>query len=88
MATIYIGNFPYTTTEKDLRDLLTGRNIKRVNIVMDKEAGRPKGFGFVELESEKDARDAVRDFNGTDFGGRRLKVDMAKEDRRGAQKRR
>jgi RNA recognition motif-containing protein len=84
-ATVYVGNFPYNTTEQELRDLFTPREIRRVTVVMDRsqEPPRPKGFAFVEFANESDAKSAIGALNGTMFGGRTLKVDAANERTRG-----
>lgn len=89
---IFVGNFPFNKTEQDLRDLFQPRNIVDVRIVNDRDSGRSRGFGFVEFASDDEAADALS-LNGSDWGGRELKVDFATErpkrdgDRRGGQHR-
>jgi RNA recognition motif-containing protein len=78
---LYVGNLPFTADENQIRDLFTGSNrtVSDVKIVTDRETGRPRGFGFVEMGSPEDADGAIRDLNGKDFGGRALTVNEAKE---------
>ena len=76
---IYVGNLPFSATESDIRDLF-GKygTVDSVAIVLDRETGRPRGFGFVELAPDARAQDAIRDLNGTDLQGRAIKVNEAK----------
>ncbi|MCA9771797.1 MAG: RNA-binding protein, partial [Myxococcales bacterium] len=78
---LYVGNLSYDTTEDTLRALFgaDGRNVTDVHIVMDRETGRPRGFAFVEMASDADAKAAVQSMNGREVDGRTLKVDEAKE---------
>ena len=80
---IYVGNIPFSATEQDLRDLF-GRHgeIASVSVITDRETGRARGFAFVEMNEASDASDAIRALDGTDMGGRSLRVNEA-EDRRG-----
>jgi len=76
---VYVGNLPYTTTEDDLRNLFAPyANLKSVSIVTDRDTGRSRGFGFVDIEDAK-AVHAIEQLNQTDFGGRNLVVNEAKE---------
>lgn len=77
-CTIYIGNMHYETVEADLIHFLHPRRTKRITIPMDKDTGRPRGFGFVEFETEADALSAVQDLDNTEFGGRTVKISIAK----------
>lgn len=81
---LYVGNLSFSSTEGDLRDLF-GRhgNVESVNVITDRETGRPRGFAFVEMEDG--AEDAMRALDGTDFGGRTIKVNEA-QDRRGGRR--
>ncbi len=81
---IYVGNLPFTASEDEIRDLFADHGeVKNVNIIMDRDTGRPRGFAFVEMDQEG-AEKAVAAVNGMDFGGRSLKVDLAKpRDNRG-----
>ncbi len=80
---IYVGNLPFSSTEADLRNLF-GRHgaVESVSVVTDRETGRLRGFAFVEMQRASDAGDAIRALDGSDLGGRTLKVNEAR-DRRG-----
>jgi len=76
---LYVGNLPYSVTELDLRDLFaTAGTVTEAKIVTDRETGRPRGFGFVEM-SRADATRAIQSLNGKDMGGRPLRVNEAQE---------
>ena len=80
---LYVGNLPYAVTELDLRDLFGGiGTVTDAKIVTDRETGRPRGFGFVEMSTEDEARKAIEEINGRDVQGRQGAVKEA-EDRRG-----
>jgi RNA recognition motif-containing protein len=80
---LYVGNLPYAVTELDLRDLFGGvGTVTDAKIVTDRETGRPRGFGFVEMSTEDEARKAIEEMNGRDVQGRQVAVKEA-EDRRG-----
>jgi RNA recognition motif-containing protein len=78
---LYVGNLPFTADENAIRELFStsGRSVTEVKLVTDRDTGRPRGFGFVEMGSSDDADGAIRDLNGRDFGGRPLTVNEAKE---------
>ena len=78
---LYVGNLPFTADENSIRELFStsGRSVSEVKLVTDRDTGRPRGFGFVEMGSSEDADGAIRDLNGRDFGGRPLTVNEAKE---------
>ncbi len=80
---IYVGNLPFSSSEDDLKDVF-GRHgaVASVNIITDRETGRPRGFAFVEMEEANAADDAIRALDGSDLGGRNIKVNEA-QDRRG-----
>ena len=82
---IYVGNLPFSSTEADLRDVF-GRHggVESVSIITDRETGRPRGFAFVEMEEASAAADAIRALDGTDLGGRNIRVNeaQARRDRR------
>ena len=82
---IYIGNLPFSSTEADLKDAF-GRHgaVESVNLITDRETGRPRGFAFVEMEEASAADDAIRALDGSDLGGRTIKVNEAKDRRTGA----
>jgi RNA recognition motif-containing protein len=81
---IYIGNLPFSSTETDLQDLF-GRHgtVESVNVIMDRETGRPRGFAFVEMESASAAADAIRALDGSELGGRNLRVNEAQDRNQG-----
>lgn len=80
---LYVGNLPYSVTELDLRDLFSGLGtVTDAKIITDRETGRPRGFGFVEMSSDEEARKAIEELNGRDVQGRQVAVKEA-EDRRG-----
>jgi RNA recognition motif-containing protein len=68
---LYVGNLPFTADETQIRDLFAqnGRTVSEVKLVTDRDTGRPRGFGFVEMGTSEDADGAIRDLNA-DFGGR------------------
>jgi RNA recognition motif-containing protein len=78
---LYVGNLPYDTDEEELRRLFEGdgRSVSQVSIVTDRDTGRPRGFAFVEMSSQKDAEAAISTLNGQEFGGRSLVVNEARE---------
>jgi len=80
---LYVGNIPFSATEDDLRDLF-GRhgNVESVNVITDRDTGRPRGFAFVEMEDVNSAKDAIRALDGSELGGRNIRVNEA-QDRRG-----
>ena len=87
---LYVGNFPYNTTNEELEQKFSehGEVIEAI-IINDRETGRSKGFGFVTM-SEEDANKAKEALDDTDFGGRKLRVNEArpKEERRPGEDRR
>ena len=80
---LYVGNLPFTSTEEDLRALF-GRHgsVDSVNVIMDRETGRPRGFAFVEMTEASAATDAIKALDGTDLGGRSMKVSEAQDKQR------
>ena len=81
---LYVGNLPFSSTEEDLRDTF-GRHggVDSVAIITDRETGRPRGFAFIEMEDESGAADAIRALDGSDLGGRNIKVNEAQDKNRG-----
>ncbi|EFI35715.1 RNP-1 like RNA-binding protein [Desulfonatronospira thiodismutans ASO3-1] len=80
MTNLYVGNLPWSTTEAQLRDLFAEYGeVSSAKIIEDRETGRSRGFGFVEMENGAD--EAIESLNGTDFGGRNIKVNVAKPKR-------
>src|SRR5262245_54516694 len=81
---IYVGNLSFQTSENELRDLFAAHgNVASATLVMDRDTGRPRGFGFVEMPDDTQARAAIAAINGQNFGGRDLAVNEARprEDR-------
>jgi cold-inducible RNA-binding protein len=78
---LYVGNLPFSADEDQVRDLFgqDGRTVSEVKLVTDRDTGRPRGFGFVEMGSSEDADRAIRALNGHPFGGRPLTVNEARE---------
>jgi RNA recognition motif-containing protein len=79
MAKIYVGNLPFTASEADVRQLFSQHGtVESVSLPTDRETGRPRGFGFVEM-SQADAARAIQSLNGHDMGGRQLRVNEAQD---------
>ena len=81
---VYVGNLPYDTSEDELKQVFSGAGtVASASIVTDRETGRSKGFGFVQMGSQAEAEKAVSMFNGYQLHNRALKVDLARprEDR-------
>ncbi len=76
---IYVGSLSFDTTEDTLKDLFSqAGTVDSASIVMDKFSGRSKGFAFVEMSSEEEAKKAIEMFNGKELDGRNIVVDEAK----------
>jgi len=76
---LYVGNFPYSTTDQDLRTLFADSGeIESVNMVTDMATGRGRGFAFVEMATDEAAQAAIRNLNNHDLGGRALTVNEAR----------
>jgi RNA recognition motif-containing protein len=83
MSKIYVGNLPFSATEEAVRALFSQHGtVESVSLINDRETGRPRGFGFVEM-SRADAAKAIQSLNGYDMGGRPLKVNEAQDKPRG-----
>jgi cold-inducible RNA-binding protein len=78
---LYVGNLNFTTSEDALRAAFAanGRSVKEVAIPSDRETGRPRGFAFVTMGSDADAKAAIADLDGKDLDGRSLKVNEAQD---------
>jgi RNA recognition motif-containing protein len=76
---LYVGNIAFQVTEEQIREMFekVGK-VESVNLITDRDTGRPKGFGFVEMASEEDARNAIAQLNGSVFMERALTVSEAK----------
>jgi RNA recognition motif-containing protein len=80
---IYVGNLPFSATEESVRELFEAHGtVESVNLIADRDTGRPRGFGFVEMPEEA-ANAAISALDNKEFGGRTLKVNEARprEDR-------
>ena len=83
MSKIYVGNLPFSATETSIRELFAQHGtVESVALINDRETGRPRGFGFVEMPRD-DATRAIQNLNGQDLGGRPLKVNEAQDKPRG-----
>ena len=79
MTKIYVGNLPFSATDAEVRELFAAHGtVESVSIITDRDTGRPRGFGFVEM-SRADASRAIQNLNGKDLGGRPLRVNEAQE---------
>lgn len=75
---IYVGNLPFSVSEQELHDLFAEFGaVSSVNIINDRDTGRSRGFGFVEMD-DSGASQAIESLDGAEFGGRRLKVNQAR----------
>ncbi len=76
---LYVGGLPFSTTDDELESLFASHgSIESVRIITDRETGRSRGFGFVEMATAEEAAAAISALNSTDFGGRTLIVNEAK----------
>ena len=78
---LYVGNLSYSTTEADLRSAFEsdGRQVKEVAIITDRVTGQPRGFAFVQMATDQDAKAAIAALDGQDLDGRALRVNEAQE---------
>ena len=76
---IYVGNMSYSTTEESLEALFSNfGQVEEVAIINDRETGRPRGFAFITMPNDDEARKAIEEINGTEFEGRSLTVNEAR----------
>ena len=76
---IYVGNLSFDATEDEVRQLFAEHGeVASVNIITDRDSGRPKGFGFVEMPQQEQAQAAIKSLNGKEFRGRGLNVNEAR----------
>jgi RNA recognition motif-containing protein len=79
VTNIYVGNLPFNATEADLQQLFSEHGqVSRASVVIDRETGRSRGFGFVEMADDGQAQNAINALNQKDFGGRPLVVNVAR----------
>ncbi len=75
---IYVGNLPWSATEEEVRNAFEKYgSVVSVKLIQDRDTGRPRGFGFVEME-DQGSEEAIEALNGSDFGGRAIKVNEAR----------
>jgi cold-inducible RNA-binding protein len=76
---LYVGNLPFSTTDDALQEIFAqAGSVQSAKVIMDRDTGRSKGFGFVEMSSDQEAADAIQKFNGVDYGGRAMTVAEAR----------
>ncbi|MGB7200833.1 MAG: RNA-binding protein [Pyrinomonadaceae bacterium] len=76
---IYVGNLSFNTSNQDLSDIFAEvGTVTSANVIEDRETGRSRGFGFVEMASKEDGEKAIAELNGKEVDGRQLKVNEAK----------
>jgi cold-inducible RNA-binding protein len=76
---LYVGNLSFDTTSNELQTMFaTTGTVESVSLIEDRETGRSRGFGFIEMSSNEEGAAAIQKFNGQDVGGRALKVNEAK----------
>jgi len=81
---LYVGNLSFSSTESDIRAAFESHgSVDSVNVITDRETGRSRGFAFVEMDDASAADNAMRALDGSDMGGRNIKVNEAKERQRG-----
>ena len=79
-SNLYVGNLTFNTTTADLETLFAQHgDVTKAQVITDRDTGRSRGFGFVEMESQEGADTAISALNGTDLDGRDLSVSIAKE---------
>lgn len=77
---LFVGNLPYSAEEHQIRELFEQKGgVEEVKLITDRDTGRPRGFGFVEMANDDEADAAIAELNGTQFGGRTLTVNEARE---------
>ncbi len=79
MTKLYVGNLPFTATEESVRNLFAPHGtVEKISLISDRDTGRPRGFGFVEM-SNSDASRAMQALNGKELDGRALKINEAQD---------
>jgi RNA recognition motif-containing protein len=77
---IYVGNLAFQTSSSELQNLFAeAGTVESANVIEDRETGRSRGFGFVEMSSAEEGANAIAQFNGKEVNGRELKVNQAKD---------
>ena len=76
---LYVGNLPFNSTDESLQEIFAqAGSVQSAKIITDRDTGRSKGFGFVEMASDQEAADAIQKFNGAEYGGRNMTVAEAR----------
>ena len=76
---IYVGNLPFESNERDLKEMFAEfGSVETARVISDRDSGRSKGFGFVEMSSKEEADEAIKQLNGKEIGGSNIKVNEAK----------
>src|SRR5437773_11297509 len=76
---LYVGNLPFNATDEALQDIFAqAATVQSAKVITDRDTGRSKGFGFVEMSTDQEAADAIQKFNGADYGGRNMTVAEAR----------
>jgi cold-inducible RNA-binding protein len=79
MTNIYVGNLPYGLSDAELQEAFAAYGaVSTAKVVMDRQTGRSRGFGFVEMENDSEAEAAIQGLNGAELGGRKLIVNQAR----------
>jgi RNA recognition motif-containing protein len=78
---LYVGNLPFSADEDQVRELFgqNNRTVNEVKLITDRDTGRPRGFGFVEMSTDEEAQSAINELNGHSMDGRALTVNEARE---------
>ena len=76
---LYVGNLPFSASDDSLQQIFSqAGTVQSAKVIMDRDSGRSKGFGFVEMSTEAEAQDGIAKFNGADYEGRAMTVNEAK----------
>src|SRR2546423_14124822 len=76
---LYVGNLPFNTTDESLQEIFSqAGSVQSAKIITDRDTGRSKGFGFVEMSTDQEAADAIQKFNGADYGGGEMNAAAAR----------
>ena len=77
---LFVGNLPFSTTDQDLQNMFANAGlVNSATVIKDRETGRSRGFGFVEMSTEEEAQKAIEMFNGKEVDGRAIVVNIARE---------
>jgi len=81
MATkLFVGNLPFSTSDQDLQNMFANAGlVESATVIKDRDTGRSRGFGFVEMSSDEEAQKAIEMFDGKEHEGRQLAVNIARE---------